>query len=83
MILHYNIIKEMIDGDLHSHDRGLSDLIGVAQKTAIVTVWCPPRELCQRFRAARLRSHAGAPWQSRQRRKRRSGCWNCMTTPDA
>ena len=54
MLLHYNITRHMIEGDLDLYDRGLRDLIEVAERVSIATVWCPPAELVRRFETDRL-----------------------------
>jgi SAM-dependent methyltransferase len=54
MLLHYNITRHMIEGDLDLWDRGLRDLIEVAERVSIATVWCPAAELARRYAAGRL-----------------------------
>lgn len=53
LVLHYNITKHLIDGDIYRHDRALLDLMQVAERVTVLTLWCPPVQLAERYRARR------------------------------
>lgn len=69
VILHYNISKHLIDGDLYHHSRALSDLINVSREVAVVTVNCPRTELLERFRANRMNNTRKSLTSRRHRKK--------------
>ena len=66
MLLQFNIGKYLIDGDLHHYERGLLDLIRVADKVTIATMWLPAETLRERF-AKRV----PASWLKKRMRSRR------------
>lgn len=49
MLLQFNVGKYLIDGDLHHYERGLLDLIRVADKVTIATLWHPADRLLERY----------------------------------
>ncbi|MCH8950757.1 MAG: hypothetical protein IID49_01315 [Proteobacteria bacterium] len=53
ILLHYNITQHLIDGDVYRHDRSLLDLIRVASRVTVVSLWCSPEELARRYNAER------------------------------
>jgi SAM-dependent methyltransferase len=59
LLLHYNISKYILDGDLHRYDRGLLDIIRCAEKVTIITFWHPPERLFDRYKSERVKSAAG------------------------
>lgn len=69
VILHYNISKHLIDGDLYHHSRALSDLTKVAREVTVVTVDCPRTELLERFKASRMNNTRKSLTSSRHRKK--------------
>jgi predicted kinase len=69
LILHYNISKHLVDGDLYHHSRALADVMATAERVTIVTVWCPRERLLEQFRAGRTGNRKKA-MLSRQHRKK-------------
>ncbi len=69
VILHYNILKSQIDGDLYLHDRALRDLVEVSNRVTLVTTWCPLDELVERYREGRTGTLAKRTTSSRFRKK--------------
>jgi SAM-dependent methyltransferase len=55
LILHYNITTPMIENDLYGYESGLLDLVTAARRTSVITLWCPPDVLSQRYRDNRVR----------------------------
>ena len=55
LILHYNITTPMIECDLYGYESGLLDLVNAARHTSVVTLWCSPDVLSQRYRDNRVR----------------------------
>ncbi|MEX2298759.1 MAG: methyltransferase domain-containing protein [Dongiaceae bacterium] len=69
LILHYNISKHLIDGDLFHHSRALADVMATAEKVTIVTVWCPRERLLQQFREGRTGKHKKTMLSHQHRKK--------------
>jgi 2-polyprenyl-3-methyl-5-hydroxy-6-metoxy-1,4-benzoquinol methylase/predicted kinase len=69
LILHYNISKHLIDGDLYHHSRALSDVMATAEKVTIVTVWCPRERLLQQFQEGRTGNRKKSVLSRRHRKK--------------
>ena len=49
MVLQYNVGKYLIDGDIHRYERGLLDLIRVAERVTIATMVHPVDKLRERY----------------------------------
>ncbi len=54
MLLEYNIGKYLFDGPLHHYERGVLDLIKVAEKVTITTFWLRPEILHERYMTQRV-----------------------------
>jgi hypothetical protein len=55
LILHYNITTPMVENDLYGYQSGLLDLVNAAGHISVVTLWCSPAVLSQRYRDNRIR----------------------------
>jgi hypothetical protein len=82
VILHYNISKALVHGDLYLHDRALVDLMQVSQSVTIVTLWCSPAVLLERYEQARMHA-SGFTGRLRRRRKKTRKLRELYKNPDA
>lgn len=82
VILHYNISKALVHGDLYLHDRALADLMQVSQSVTIVTLWCPPAVLLERYEQGRMHA-SGLTGRLRRRRKKIRKLHELYKNPDA
>lgn len=82
VILHYNISKALVHGDLYLHDRALVDLMQVSQSITIVTLWCSPAVLLERYEQGRMHS-SGFRGRLRRRRKKTRKLRELYKNPDA
>jgi hypothetical protein len=69
MILHFNITTPVLDSDYLGYDGGLLDLIRAAERFSAITLWCPPLQLSQRYRAYRVKAARFHRKRVRQNRK--------------
>ncbi|MBZ0215874.1 MAG: hypothetical protein K8F25_04925 [Fimbriimonadaceae bacterium] len=71
LLLHFNITKSLVDGDHYGYEGGLLDLIKLAQRISVVSLWCPLAELKQRYLEGRVRTKLSRSKRLRQDRKNR------------
>ena len=71
VVLHYNISKHLIDGDIYQHNRALNDLISTAKKVTFVTMWTPPPQLLENFKRGRTNNWRKFILSQRHRKKTR------------
>jgi 2-polyprenyl-3-methyl-5-hydroxy-6-metoxy-1,4-benzoquinol methylase len=71
LLLHYNISKHLIDGDLHQHQRGLLDIVRCAEKVTVTTLWHPAAELHRRYVTQRFTPSGIERFNRRARKKAR------------
>lgn len=71
LLLHFNITKSLVDGDHYGYGGGLLDLIRSAQRISVVSLWCSPAELRQRYLEGRVRTKLFRSKRLRQARKNR------------
>jgi SAM-dependent methyltransferase len=74
VVLHCNITKHLIDGDIYRYGNALLDMIKVADRVTVVTLWCSPRVLAMRYDAERAGKSTKwhiSPWRTRRSRKNR------------
>jgi SAM-dependent methyltransferase len=71
MLLHFNFTKSLVDGDRYGYEGGVLDLIDSAQRISVVSVWCPPPELRQRYLNDRVRTGLSRAKRWRQDKKNR------------
>ena len=69
VIVHYNITKHLVDGDLYLHSNALSDVIGIAQEVKIVTLACPRERLLRQFTENRI-NKPGKLFDDKRRKKK-------------
>jgi 2-polyprenyl-3-methyl-5-hydroxy-6-metoxy-1,4-benzoquinol methylase len=69
VILHYNICKHLIDGDLFHFSRVLTDLMAISAEVTVITVAHPRQELHERFKATRLQNTRKSLTSRRHRKK--------------
>jgi SAM-dependent methyltransferase len=68
VILHYNISKYVVDGDLYQHSNALSDIISVANEVTLVTLRCPSQRSLSQF--AQFRAGKTKLFETGRRRRK-------------
>ena len=53
VVVHYNISKHLIDGDIYLHINALTDLMSIAENVTIVTLATPRNRLLEQFKKFR------------------------------
>lgn len=81
VMLHYNITKHLIDGDLYQHSNCLSDLISVAGIVRFVTLICPIGRLQDQF--LRFRAEKGKLFANSRRRRKIKKIMEVLKSPNS
>jgi SAM-dependent methyltransferase len=82
VILHYNISKALVHGDFYLHGRALLDLMQVSQNVTMVTLWCSPAVLLERYKQDRMNA-SGSRGRLRRRRKKNRELFDLYMDPKA
>ena len=69
VVVHYNISKHLIDGDIYLHDNALADLMSVANSVTIVTLAPPRKRLLEQFQ--KFRGYKANRMLSRKRTRKK------------
>jgi SAM-dependent methyltransferase len=82
VIVHYNISKHLIDGDIYLHINALADLMSVAEKVTIVTLATPRNRLLEQFKKFRAYK-ADEMFSSKRTRKKTKRLLDLFQNPVA